>query len=108
LSTHIVSDVEATATQIALINKGRLVVSSSPEALLRTVEGRVWEWMVPSAELTAAKQRYRISSTIRRSDGVRVRAVSEAAPSTHAQRVAPSLEDAYLLHIAPAAAGTPA
>ncbi len=108
LSTHIVSDVEATATHIALIHKGRLVVSSSPEALLQTVEGRVWEWVVPSAELTATKQRHRISSTIRRSDGVRVRAVAESAPAPSAQRVPPTLEDAYLMHIAPVAlAATP-
>ena len=104
LSTHIVSDVEATATHIALINKGKLVASAAPEALLRDVEGRVWEWIVPSAELTEAKQRFRISSTMRRSDGVRVRAVSESAPTPNAQRVPPTLEDAYLLHIAPAAA----
>jgi ABC-type multidrug transport system ATPase subunit len=103
LSTHIVSDVEATATHIALIHKGKLVVSSSPEALLRTVEGHVWEWVMPSADLTEAKRRYRISSTMRRSDGVRVRVVSEQAPAG-AARVAPTLEDAYLLHIAPAAA----
>ena len=104
LSTHIVSDVEATATHIALINKGKLVASAAPEDLLRDVEGRVWEWMVSSAELTDAKQRFRISSTIRRSDGVRVRAVSETAPTPNAQRVAPTLEDAYLLHVAPATA----
>ena len=104
LSTHIVSDVEATATHIALINKGKLIASAAPEDLLRDVEGRVWEWIVPSTELTDAKQRYRISSTMRRSDGVRVRAVSEAAPTPNAQRVAPTLEDAYLLHVAPAAA----
>ena len=104
LSTHIVSDVEATATHIALINKGKLIASAAPEDLLRDVEGRVWEWMVSSAELTEAKQRFRISSTMRRSDGVRVRAVSETAPTPNAQRVAPTLEDAYLLHIAPAAA----
>jgi ABC-2 type transport system ATP-binding protein len=108
LSTHIVSDVEATATHIALINKGRLVVSAAPEALLRTVEGRVWEWVIASAELVEAKRRFRISSTMRKSDGVRVRAIADSAPSTSAQRVAPTLEDAYLLHIAPAAVETAA
>ncbi len=106
LSTHIVSDVEATATHIALINKGKLVASAAPEDLLRDVEGRVWEWIVPSAELTDAKQRFRISSTMRRSDGVRVRAVSETAPTPNAQRVAPTLEDAYLLYIAAAVPAT--
>src|SRR6267142_4825869 len=48
LSTHIVSDVEATATDIALIAGGRLVAHAAPEALLRRVDGGVWEWQVPS------------------------------------------------------------
>jgi ABC-type multidrug transport system ATPase subunit len=103
LSTHIVSDVEATATHIALINKGRLIVASAPEALLQRVEGRVWEWIVPSDELTAVKSRHRISSTQRRSDGVRVRVVSETPPSPSAQPATPNLEDAYLLFVAPPA-----
>jgi ABC-2 type transport system ATP-binding protein len=103
LSTHIVSDVEATATHIALINRGRLVVSAAPEMLMKKVEGRVWEWVVASDELTAVKARHRVSATIRRSDGVRVRAVSDAQPASDAQSVAPNLEDAYLMFVTPAA-----
>src|SRR5512133_1494068 len=57
LSTHIVSDVEATATEIALISKGVLVAHAMPEELLRQVEGKVWELVVPSAELNAVKQK---------------------------------------------------
>src|SRR5262245_48078480 len=53
LSTHIVSDVEATATAIALIRQGRLVHQGAPEALLQSVEGKVWEWESASAELPA-------------------------------------------------------
>lgn len=99
LSTHIVSDVEATATHIALINRGRMVVHAAPEELLRAVEGRVWEWVVASDDLAAVKQRYRVSATIRRSEGVRVRAVSDVRPGPDAQPVPPSLEDAYLEHV---------
>ena len=95
LSTHIVSDVEATATDIALISQGTLVAHASPEELLRRVEGKVWEWVVPSAELNAARQRYLISNTARRSDGVHARVLGDAAP-TGAQPVSPNLEDAYL------------
>jgi ABC-type multidrug transport system ATPase subunit len=108
LSTHIVSDVEAAATHIALINRGRLVLSASPESLMSRVEGRVWEWIVPSEELAVVKSRHRISSTQRRSDGVRVRAVGESQPAPSAQPVTPNLEDAYLMYIAPPAAGTDA
>lgn len=96
LSTHIVSDVEATATGIALIDRGRLLTHAEPEELLRAVEGKVWEWVLPSSELPAARERWRISSTIRRPDGVHARVVSERPPSAGASPVAPSLEDAYL------------
>ncbi|HSK81739.1 MAG TPA: ABC transporter ATP-binding protein [Thermoanaerobaculia bacterium] len=96
LSTHIVSDVEATATGIALIDRGRLLACAEPEELLRSVEGKVWEWVLPSSELPAARERWRISSTIRRPDGVHARVVSERPPSAGASPVAPSLEDAYL------------
>ena len=95
LSTHIVSDVEATATDIALISGGRLVAHAPPEELLSAAEGRVWEWVVPSAELSSAKQRFQISGTVRRADGVHVRLLAESAPAGAAP-VAATLEDAYL------------
>jgi ABC-2 type transport system ATP-binding protein len=95
LSTHIVSDVEATATDIALISQGKLVAHAAPEDLLRAVEGKVWEWVVPSSELNAARQKYLISNTSRRSDGVHVRLLSSQPPAG-AVLVAPTLEDAYL------------
>ncbi len=99
LSTHIVSDVEAAATDIAIIAKGQLLTHSSPEALLQKVEGKVWEWVIASAELSAIKQRHLISSTIRRGDGVHVRVVAETSPGSAAQNAAPTLEDAYLYFI---------
>ena len=95
LSTHIVSDVEATATDIALISGGRLVAHATPEELLRQVEGKVWEDVVPSSALQAVKQRYLISGTARRADGVHIRILSATAPNG-AQPLIPTLEDAYL------------
>ncbi len=107
LSTHIVSDVEATATDIALIAQGKLVAHAAPEDLLRAVEGKVWEWVVPSSELNAARQQFLISNTTRRSDGVHVRLLaSQPPPGTSA--VAPTLEDAYLFCLSQHRAGAAA
>jgi len=100
LSTHIVSDVEAVATRIALIAHGRLVAHDAPEALLREVQGRAWEWVIPSDALPAVKAAHRVSSTLRRGDGVHVRIVSESSPGTGATAAEVTLEDAYLWHIA--------
>jgi len=107
LSTHIVSDVEATATDIALISQGTLVAHASPELLLQRVEGRVWEWVLPSAELNAARQHYLISNTARRSDGVHARVLGDSPPAG-AQPVTPNLEDAYLYCLSQHRAGVAA
>jgi ABC-type multidrug transport system ATPase subunit len=99
LSTHIVSDVEATATRIALVNKGKLLYESAPEELLRELEGKVWEWCVSSDDLTALKQKHIVSGTIRKSDGVQVRVVSASQPEVQACSISPNLEDAYLYFV---------
>ena len=99
LSTHIVSDVEECAKEIALIARGRLVTCAAPEKLLRSVEGKVWEMIAPSADLPALRQHYLTSSTMHRSDGVHLRIVSKEAPGAGAIGQPPTLEDAYLYWI---------
>lgn len=98
-STHIVSDIEATATDIAIISKGQLLIHNEPETLLNAVEGKVWETIIPSAELNNARQKWIINGALRRHDGAHVRIISNTCPSTDAQLVAPVLEDAYLYFI---------
>ena len=96
LSTHIVSDVEAAATKIAIINRGYLMQHCTPETLLQTVDGKVWIWVVPSNAITEIQQKYLVSSAVRRSNGVHVRLMADKAPTPDAKPVIPSLEDAYL------------
>ena len=100
LSTHIVTDVEAVAMDIALIENGCLVRHALPEELLQAVEGKAWEVVVPSDELPGLKQRAIVSSTARRSDGVHARVVSDRRPDDGAVPDEPTLEDAYLSIIA--------
>jgi ABC-2 type transport system ATP-binding protein len=100
LSSHIVSDIEATASDIAIVSGGRLVAHAAPEDLLRGMEGRVWELVAPRTELAAIQQRYQIISSVRRSDGIHVRVVSPASPGRGADSVSPTLEDAYLACLA--------
>ena len=100
LSTHIVSDVEAVATDIALVAQGQLVVHGVPEDLLARVSGKVWEVVVPSSELVALRQRFLVSNTAHRNDGVHTRVVSNSAPGPGARTLEPSLEDAYLAALA--------
>jgi ABC-2 type transport system ATP-binding protein len=100
LSTHIVSDVEAVATSIAILAHGQLLAHGAPESLLASVSGKVWEVVVHSGALPTLRQNHLVSSTAHRSDGVHVRLVSDSAPSSSARLLEPSLEDAYLATLA--------
>ena len=96
LSTHIVSDIEASAGDLAVLVGGRLRFHGTPEALMADANGHVWSWTVPSERLAEVRAGHRISRAQRRADGVEVRVVGERLPSADAMPVAPDLEDAYL------------
>jgi ABC-2 type transport system ATP-binding protein len=96
LSTHIVSDVEATATRIALVDHGRLLHSALPGELLRAVEGKVWGWRIPGSALPLVKQHHLVANTVRSENGVQARIVSDVAPDPAAEPLPATLEDAYL------------
>lgn len=96
LSTHIVSDVESVASDIAVVAGGKLLGRGTPEELLASIEGRVWEVEVDQADLAVLQQRHLVSRTMRTKDGVRVRLLTHVPPYSTARRATPDLEDAYL------------
>jgi ABC-2 type transport system ATP-binding protein len=107
LSTHIVSDVESVAADIAVVARGRLLRHAPPEALLAEVAGQVWDVVAGPAEVAALQARHVVTRMVRTAGGVRLRVLSAVPPAAAAQPAAPDLEDAYLALIA-APAATPA
>jgi ABC-type multidrug transport system ATPase subunit len=107
LSTHIVSDVESIATQIAVMKEGALLTMDAPEHLLRRCAGHVWQTTVSSEEFERIRTTVKISSAVRKPDGVHIHFVGEALAG--AIPVEPELEDAflYLMNFG-ATAGSPA
>jgi len=99
LSTHIVPDVEAVASDIAIIVRGRLVAHEQPETMLKAASGKVWEWIVPGEELVSVRSRFLLSGTLRRSEGVLCRVIADERPGPDALPAPPTLEDAYLISV---------
>lgn len=99
LSTHIVTDIESIAPNIAVLSKGKLVTYTSPEHLIQSVDNKVWNCVIPTNSLQDMQERYAISSAIHRSDGVHARIVSDIRPSPNATLLPSSLEDAYLYYV---------
>jgi ABC-type multidrug transport system ATPase subunit len=108
LSTHIVSDIESIAAEIAVIREGRLVAAGTPEELLRSAAGTAWELVLPSAEFERVRAGLKVSNVVRRPDGVHLRLVGLERPLPGASSVEPDLEDAYLHFMQAAAAAAPA
>jgi ABC-type multidrug transport system ATPase subunit len=96
LSTHIVSDVESIASQIAVMRQGRLVVCAPPEELLKSARGAVWDLVLSSAEFEARRGGLKISNAVRQSDGVHLRIVQAESPGPGAVAAEPDLEDAFV------------
>jgi ABC-2 type transport system ATP-binding protein len=96
LSTHIVSDVESVAGDIAIVAHGRVLRRGAPDDLVREVAGHVWEAVVDPATLPQMQARHAISRMVRTTDGVRLRLLSTAKPTVDAVAVPPDLEDVYL------------
>lgn len=99
LSTHIVADVEATATQVAFIARGQLMMLSSPDDLVATMRGKVWTLTVNNSVFADLRDHYKISALVRKGQDIQVRVLCAEPPAPEAYAVEPTLEDAYMFHI---------
>lgn len=97
LSTHIVSDLAAAAGRIAVLKKGKLLTIGTPEEILASASGHVWETVLNSTEFEKQRPQLRISSAVQKIDGVHVRFIASGGTLPGAVRAEPELEDAYLL-----------
>ena len=95
LSTHIVSDVESVASDIAIVAGGRLQRRGTVPQLLEQTRGRVWEVVVDPSEVADLQSRYTVSRALRSAAGVHLRLLGELPPHD-AVAVAVELEDVYL------------
>ena len=99
LSTHIVADVEAVAETLTVVHQGRLRAHATPEGLLESVKGRVWQVFVPGDGATPLPEGALVASTLRRDGGSLIRVVADDRPTPDAEPSAPTLLDAYLEHV---------
>ena len=77
LSTHIVGDISSTCQGMALLNKGELVFSGSPENLVKHAEGHVFKLTLNPYDYERVKEHYNVISTIPVEAGWEVQIVSD-------------------------------
>ena len=95
LSTHIVEDVRELCSQMAIINKGQVVVHGAPARILEEVRGRIWRRTVPRAQADAYKAQYQVISTRLAAGSTVLHVYAESEPGDGFVQVEPDLEDVY-------------
>jgi ABC-type multidrug transport system ATPase subunit len=97
LSTHIISDVEAVANRLVILQAGRGLADTTPEAMLTTAVGKVWSVSTDQATAMQMQATYPVSTMVNQLGGVTLRVISATRPHENAVAADPTLEEAYLL-----------
>ncbi len=96
LSTHIVGDISSTCQSMALLNRGELVFSGSPEKLIDLARGHVFRLMLSQEQYDNVKLHYNVISTIPVENGWEVQVVADEVPPFSPEPVTPDIEHAYV------------
>ncbi len=95
LSSHIVSDIETIADEVAIMKSGKLITKGLQADVIKQIKGSVYEMEMEGSVLEAFKKDHLIISSIRRKDKVLVRYITENNLNG-SMACETSLEDAYL------------
>ena len=96
LSSHIVSDIESTCKNLAILDCGRLIYAGSKEKIIKSCCGKVWEVTVNGEDAKKMEKEFHVTHKKLYDDVTVLRVVSEQKPSNHAVEVEPDLNDAYI------------
>lgn len=95
LSTHIVEDVKDLCTNMAILNKGKILVEGNPKKLVNDMQGQVWEKPIDQGDLANIKRDYQVISDRFYDGQIMVRIISQSDPNNGFQQTTTGLEDVY-------------
>lgn len=95
LSTHIVEDVSDLCGQVALIDKGEIVLAGAPAELTRQMDGRVWRKRVARSDVPAERAAHDVIDERIFGGDVVLRVHSPSRPDASFEPASPTIEDVY-------------
>jgi len=99
LSTHIVEDVSVLCTDMAIINKGEILLTEKPFNIISALKGKLWEKEIEKVELSKYEEKYNVISTRLFSGKTIVHIHSKENPTNGFSPCSPTLEDGYFYHL---------
>jgi len=98
LSTHIVDDVTDLCSNMAIINKGEVLIQTSPLLAIGLLENKVFERTINKTELDKYKEEYSVLSTRLFGGQTYIRIFADSQPTGFVP-IASNLEDVYFHQI---------
>lgn len=96
-STHVVEDLAATCSQLAVMKKGEFVYDGSVSGLMQMAADHVWMCSVKDdSQARELERTYHISSKQYTEQGMRLKVISRQRPETECRQCEATLEDAYI------------
>lgn len=95
LSTHVVSDIETIATDIVIMNEGKVQIQDFNKSILQHLKDKVCYLQIKQDDYMEYEEKYLITSVTPVDDGLRLRMICKELPEG-AEEVEPTLEDLYL------------
>lgn len=99
LSTHIVEDVKELCTDMAIINKGEVLMQGNPLQSLETLKGQIWSKRIERGEVADYKARLNVISDKLIAGKPTIHVYAPVLPEEGFEQINPDLEDVYFSHI---------
>jgi len=99
LSTHIVEDVTDLCPNMAIINKGQVLLTGKPHTAIAQLNERVWSAIVAKSDLPDYQKKYNVLSTRLVGGQPVIHVYSEVQPEAGFHKIDPDLEDVYFQHL---------
>ena len=97
-STHIVDDVKELCTDMAIMDKGEILLQSTPKEAISAINGNIWGCNIEKKELEEFEQKYNVlSSGYNEDNSLFLRVYSEKSPGKNFEKKQPNLEDTYFV-----------
>ncbi len=96
MSTHIVSDVESIATQLAILRSGKLVAFDTPESMMDDASGQIWCADVDLPTYEALRTTVQVLHAQRHGTMMKLRIAHPTQPSPYATPAQATLEEALM------------
>jgi len=100
LSTHIVSDVADLCANMAIINKGHVLLTGQPQKLIDDISGKIWARFVAKSDLASFQKHHAVISTRLLAGRTLMHVYDENDPGDGFEPVRGDLEDVYFATIA--------